>query len=203
MMHDDTDGTAEQTEVHPFVLAKIRASFRWLDADGDGAFTEADHVEMGRRAAAALGYESDGDAEQEMIDAYLNIWRRLHAPLDADGDGRLTREEFITACTALTRDPQLARRTLGGLADAVMAVADRDDNGTISLPEYTAFIHGHAPGLPSDQVAQAFARLDVDGNGRIDHAELTGCVLDYYTSPDPHAAGNWLFGPPPPHPGTG
>ncbi|MQY06697.1 EF-hand domain-containing protein [Actinomadura macrotermitis] len=196
-MMGDTDSAAD---VHPFVLAKFQASFHWLDADGDGAFTEADHVQMGRRAASALGYEPGSDAEQDMIDAYLNIWRRLHAPLDTDGDGRLTRQEFLTACTALTRDPQLARHTLGGLADAVMAVADRDRNGTISLTEYTAFVHGHAPGLPSDQIAQAFARLDRDGDGQIDHTELTACVMDYYTSPDPHAEGNWLFGPPPPYP---
>ncbi|POM25281.1 Calerythrin [Actinomadura rubteroloni] len=189
------------TEVHPFVLAKFQASFRWLDDDGDGAFTEADHVEMGRRAASALGYPAGSEAEQEMIDAYLNIWRRLHAPLDADGDGRLTRDEFVTACTALVHDPELARRTLGELADAVLAVADRDGSGTIDLTEYTAFIHGHAPGLPDDQIAAAFARLDLDGDGAIDHGELTRCVLDYYTGTDPDAPGNWLFGPPPAYAG--
>ncbi|MFC0038094.1 EF-hand domain-containing protein [Actinomadura rayongensis] len=188
---------AAWADVDPFVLAKFEAAFRWLDADGDGAFTEADHVQMGRRAASALGHEPGGAAEQDMIDAYVNIWRRLHAPLDADGDGRLARDEFITACTALTRDADLARRTLGELADAVLAVADRDGSGTISLPEYTAFIHGHAPGLPDEQITAAFARLDLDGDGAIDHAELTRCVLDYYTGTDPDAPGNWMFGPPP------
>ncbi|WP_018657778.1 EF-hand domain-containing protein [Actinomadura flavalba] len=186
-----------ETGVHPFVRAKIEASFRWMDDDEDGYFTEAEHAEMGRRAASALGHEPGGDAEQRMIDAYLHIWQRLHAPLDSDGDGRISRAEYIAATTAVAGDPALAQRTLGELADAVMTVADQDRTGTLTLPEYLAFISGHAPGLPSAVVTEAFTRLDLDGDGAIDHAELTRCVLDYYTSPDPAAPGNWFFGPPP------
>ncbi|WP_067488831.1 EF-hand domain-containing protein [Actinomadura hibisca] len=185
-------------DVDPFVAAKIEASFGWLDSDGDGAFTEDDHVEMGRRAAASLGHPPGGPGEREMIEAYVRIWRRLHAPMDADGDGRITRAEFIAATGAVVNDPELARHTLGALADSVMQVADRDGSGTIDLAEYTAFVHGHAPGLPDDDIRSAFERLDRDGDGAIDHGELTCCVLDYYTSPDPTAPGNWLFGPPPP-----
>jgi Ca2+-binding EF-hand superfamily protein len=50
-------------------------------------------------------------------------------------------------------------------------------------------------GTPSEDVEAAFDRLDLDQDGNISVTELVEAARQYYTSTDPDAAGNWLFGP--------
>jgi hypothetical protein len=63
--------------VPDLLTAKINHGFDHLDADGDGQLTEDDHVLMGQRVAASLGHAAGSPAEQQIIDAYLRIWREL------------------------------------------------------------------------------------------------------------------------------
>ncbi|MFF9194320.1 EF-hand domain-containing protein [Streptomyces sp. NPDC014779] len=179
-----------------FITAKIRTGFDHLDRDGDGALTEVDHHLMGRSVARGLGYEENSPEEQSIVDAYLRIWHEVHVPLDADGDGRITREEFVASTSALAGDPALADAALGGLADRIVTIADRDGDDRIDVDEYTAFIRGHAPGLSETEVHEAFRHLDRDGDGTLTRAEVRTAVIEYFTSPDPNAPGNWYFGTP-------
>ena len=69
------------------------------------------------------------------------------------------------------------------------------------------FAPGVAIGLPDFQILQsafgttdgdavaAFVRLDTDANGALSVDELVQAAHDYYTSGDPKAPGNSLFGP--------
>lgn len=177
-----------------FVISKISTAFDYLDRDGDGVLTEADHHLMGRSVAEGMGYAPGSAEEQTVVDAYVRIWREVHVPMDADGDGQITKEEFVAATASLVGDEKRASSALGGLADRIMAIADRDGNGTIDLAEYTAFVRGQAPGLTPERVAEAFARMDLDGNGHLSGAELRQAVIEYFTSSDKDAPGNWYFG---------
>ncbi len=179
-----------------FVNAKIGTGFDYLDRDGNGVLTEADHVLMGQGVAHGLGHGPGSPEEHAVIDAYLRIWRDLHLPMDADGDGRISREEFIASTSALADDAVRADEVLGGLAERIADLADRDGDGELDLEEYTAFIRGQAPGLSPEEVGEAFGHLDRDGDGRLTRAELRAAVIEYFTSPDPAAPGNWYFGSP-------
>ncbi|MFI9000530.1 hypothetical protein [Streptomyces sp. NPDC053541] len=43
---------------------------------------------------------------------------------------------------------------------------------------------------------EAFRHLDRDGDGTLTRAEVRTAVIEYFTSPDPNAPGNWYFGTP-------
>lgn len=79
---------------------------------------------------------------------------KVFAQLDRDGDGSLTAGEL---------DAGLARaefqRRAGALAASVMRLHDSDGDGALTAAE-----------LPLDE--GVFARVDVDGDGRIDQGEL-------------------------------
>lgn len=60
------------------LTVKINHGFDHFDADGDDQLTEHDHVLMGQRAATSLGHAPSSPAEQQIIEAYLRIWRDLH-----------------------------------------------------------------------------------------------------------------------------
>lgn len=179
-----------------FVTAKIRAGFDHLDRDGDGTLTEHDHVLMGQDVARTLGYAAGSAEEQAVVDAYLHIWNGLHTAHAADAAAGISKDEFTASVSTLSTDAGKADEVLGGLADAVMKAADADGNGQLSVAEYTAFVQGHAPGLADAEVREAFGHLDRDGDGHLTRTELRQTVIEYFTSADPDAPGNWYFGTP-------
>ncbi|GAV40016.1 calerythrin [Streptomyces acidiscabies] len=172
---------------------KIARGFDQLDADGDGRLTEHDHVLMGRRSARALGHEEGSAAEDSVVDAYVGIWRDLHQPF-AGGADAIDRDDFIASTRSLADDPDAASATLGRLAEAFLAIADTDGNGVVDPDEFYAFQIGHFPTLDRATADSAFARLDRDSNGTLSREEFTTAIVEYWTSRDPEAPGNWWTG---------
>ncbi|MEV4315132.1 EF-hand domain-containing protein [Actinocrispum sp. NPDC049592] len=171
-----------------FLEQKIRAGFAHLDADGDGFLTEDDHILMGQRSAAALGYAAGSRSEQFMIDSYLRVWRIVHQSHAIEG--KVSAEEFLAAMLALRANPAV----LTDLANALFSIADRSGNGRIDLGEYLAFLQGQAPNLPEAEGIEAFSHLDRDSDGHLTREELARAVVEYWTSDNLTATGNWLLG---------
>ncbi|MFF4328781.1 MULTISPECIES: EF-hand domain-containing protein [unclassified Streptomyces] len=174
---------------------KISRGFDLLDADGDGALTEADHVIMGDRAADQLGYARGSAEHIRMVDAYVAVWRDLHAP-NVGPDGRMTKREFVTSTLALAADPEAAATTVGALARAFFAIADVDGDGLVSRTEFDAFQRSHFPRIGQADLDAAFAHLDRDGNGALGPSAFESAVVEYWSSTDPSAPGNWWMGRP-------
>ncbi|RLK61893.1 EF-hand domain-containing protein [Actinokineospora cianjurensis] len=178
------------------LTTKIGRGFDHLDADGDGVLDERDHVLMGERVAEALGHVPGSPGERRIVDTYLRIWREVHLPHVPDGETGIARASFITSTGALTGDPETARATLGALAEAFLDLADVDADGTVSPREFLAFQRGHFPNLSAADAAAAFAHLDTDGDGTLSTGEFINATIEYWTSPDPDAPGNWWLGDP-------
>jgi Ca2+-binding EF-hand superfamily protein len=182
--------------VPDLLTAKINHGFDHLDADGDGQLTEDDHVLMGQRVAASLGHAAGSPAEQQIIDAYLRIWRELHLPHIPGGGIAISREQFLISTRTLAGDPAAAQATVGALAQAFLAIADTDHDGLVSPAEFFAFQRGHFPHLTESDANEAFSHLDTDGNGLLSAEEFTQAIIEFWSSADPNAPGNWWMGPP-------
>jgi len=115
-------------------------------------------------------YDVDGDDKLS-----LEEWRAFVAdqrpdrpanPIDADGDGQITREEieaFRAAVKARIEAEQLAR----------FDEADTDDDGFLSLEEFTATLPGR---IPDAIVERLFNHCDADGDGKISKEEFLKCL---------------------------
>lgn len=179
-----------------FLTSKISHGFDHLDADGDGALTENDHVLMGQRVAAALGHQRGSSAETEIIDAYLRIWRDLHLPHIPDGGNAITKAQFVESTLSLADDPAAAQATVGALGSAFLAIADTDQNNQVGPAEFRAFQSGHFPHLTETDLTEAFTHLDADGDGHLSAEEFVNAIIEYWSSDDPAAPGNWWMGQP-------
>ena len=179
------------------LTAKIRHGFDHLDADGDGRLTEEDHVIMGRRVAAALGHPPGSEAEAQIIAAYVGIWRDLHLPHTADGAAGISKEEFVRSTSRLASDPQAAQATVGAVGQAYLAIVDAERDGHVTPDEFPAFQRGHFPALTQSEADEAFAHLDSNGDGYLSEQEFTQAIVEYWSSQDPDAPGNWWMGRPP------
>ncbi|RCV08245.1 hypothetical protein SEVIR_1G316300v4 [Setaria viridis] len=84
----------------------------------------------------------------------VSVFRRF----DADGDGRISADEMRESCGCTAEE-----------AEEMVAAADRDGDGFISLEELGALLDG---GDQSVDLRNAFAEYDEDGDGVITAEEL-------------------------------
>ncbi|MGW4384808.1 EF-hand domain-containing protein [Kitasatospora sp. NPDC004531] len=178
------------------LIAKISHGLDHLDADGDGLLTERDHVLMGQSVARSLGHPAGSPQEQWIVEAYLAIWREVHLPRLPVGVHAIGRAQFLESTAALADDPKAADEVLGGLGRAFLAVADADGNGVVDADEFFLFQRGHFPQLRRVDADAAFAHLDRDGDGTLSPEEFVTAIVEYWTSRDPQAPGNWWTGSP-------
>jgi hypothetical protein len=178
------------------LTAKIEYGFDQLAARSGGLLDGPSHVAMGRRAAAAIGYALGSPDEGRMIEAYLNVWTRMHLPHLPPGARGLTKKEFVESNLALAEDPVARQEILGQLAETFFELADVQGDGMVDGAEFWAFQHGHFPDLGRDDLAEAFAHLDEDGDGYLSREQFVNGLVQYWTSRDPQAPGNWWLGRP-------
>ncbi|HEU5332342.1 MAG TPA: hypothetical protein VFU73_06260 [Actinocrinis sp.] len=178
------------------LTAKIEYGFDQLAARSGGVLDGPSHVAMGRRAAAAIGYSLGSPDEGRMIEAYLNVWTAVHLPHVPPGARGLTKKEFVESNLALSDDPVAREATLGRLAETFFELADADQDGMVNGAEFWAFQHGHFPDLGRADLAEAFAHLDEDEDGFLSREQFISGIVEYWTSRDPAAPGNWWLGRP-------
>ncbi len=114
-------------------LQRSDRMFDRIDADGDGAITEAEIVAMGQQAQG-----QGGGAAGRGGGRGAGMMARMFATADIDGDTRITRDEMRTSATARFREQ------------------DRNGDGLVSADERPAFSGrpggGLGPPLSGDQM---------------------------------------------------
>ena len=170
----------------------VGSVFDLLDADRDGSITEDDLPASGRRALDAFGI-ADGQQRAEILGLYESAWEQLRADCDADGDGRITRQEFTAAFTAGLGDPRAYyQRLLGPVVGRVIEVIDQDGDGFVDAQEYARLFASQS--LDEHVIRAGFERLDGDGDGKISTAEFTGAIAQMFLSQDPGDPGTAVMG---------
>ncbi|MVO89433.1 calcium-binding protein [Streptomyces sp. p1417] len=171
---------------------KFSTLFRWFDQNGDGRLTHDDLRQM-TELFEGLAREDDKENAAAMRNAFETWWRLLLTHGDSDGDGQISRQEFIAVMKADVTDPGHFEEAVLAIVDALMRALDTNEDGVLSQSEYVRMYD--ALGVPPVHSAAAFRRLDRDGDGSLSHAEFRTAISEFYLSDDPEAAGNWLLGP--------
>ena len=169
--------------------SKLAARFAQHDVDGDGFLEESDYQTLAR----LLGDRLDATpAAREAISAgFADQWRQLCTHADIDGDGRVSLAEYTSAMGAgIAGDADGLDRAVLQTTRAVVQAADSDGDGYLDFPDYERL----AALLRVEHAAEGFQLLDADADGRLSHDEITAAVRDFYTSEDPVAPGNFVFG---------
>ncbi len=152
---------------------------RSLDQNGDGTLNWIDLASAARLLSARLNLS--GEEENALYEGFHGWWRDLRTRFDTNGDGTLTREEYLASAS----EPGEALRTA---MDAVAAAVDQDDDGYIELSEYE-FLLG--PGQQALAAAQ-FHRLDHDGDGLLTRAEFATGLGEFFLGRAAHGIGEVL-----------
>lgn len=173
---------------------KLDRVFTMLDFDSDGRLAQEDLDTVAEQLGLAFGLSGTDPKVVALRAAFAAQWPDISTK-DADGDGRITVEEYresLKSSVAQDRAGFLDR--FYAMVAAWLAIADTDNDGLISLAEYTAMFAATVS-AGEDALRTAFAQLDLNGDGQLSSEEIRIAVEEYYTSEDPQARGNWLLGP--------
>jgi Ca2+-binding EF-hand superfamily protein len=180
-----------------FQKSKLARRFELLDADGDGYITGADYDAVAANVCQAFGYAEGTPQHEKVHMTYLNMWVRLSAEMDREGGGRVSRKQYVAWCAdSIVEAEGGYDRVIAPIIRSVFDLADADGNGVVDIEELTTWFNSY--GVCADDAEQAFTRLDRNGDGLLDFAEVQRAVREFYTGDDPAAPGNAVFGPLPP-----
>ncbi|MEU9076266.1 EF-hand domain-containing protein [Kitasatospora sp. NPDC004745] len=164
-----------------------------LDQTGDGFITVHDLRAMAHNVCWQL--ELDDEGEARVYRAFDGWWEQLRSAMDANGDGRVSREEFVAATVAgCDRDPAYLEQGLLPALRAVFAAADTDGSGFLEADEYRVVFGG--PRVHPAELSHGFRQLDADGDGRITREEFLHGFTEFFTARADSTPGTQLLGRP-------
>jgi Ca2+-binding EF-hand superfamily protein len=172
---------------------KLTRRFELFDADGNGFIERADCEEIARNLCAEYDPEMRTAAGHKVYSAYLNLWEQVMVPMDINGDGKVSRDEFMASVGQQTKTPEEYGRAFRPIIEAVTELCDRDGDGALNAEEFTGWLR--ACRVSPNDADMVFSKLDRDDDGTLTVDELVIAFQEYWCSQDPNARGNWLFGP--------
>ncbi|ROR37711.1 EF-hand domain-containing protein [Kitasatospora cineracea] len=174
---------------------KLLRMHRLLDTDGNGEISETDLTALPNLLAPAFGQPAGGPKAERLRKALAVIWTRHLAHMDTNGNGEIDLEEYERGIRQSIATDRLGLVTDSiEVAAALLGLCDTNGNGLVDRDEYRT-IMDTLFGLAPDVSDAAFSHLDRNGDGALEPQEFQAAVADYFTSEDPEAGGNWLFGP--------
>ncbi len=183
----------EQTKLSPLQVRKFTTLFAHFDTNGDGVLSEADFRQQAQRIQQSFGWSSDEKRTRFLFEGRSELFQRLASGADKDRDGTVTLAEFLRYF-----ERQLLAYRAAGVASPwlvsscrdLIELIDQDGSRAISVNEYGRLLS--AMGSDADPES-TFARLDRNHDGKLTLDELISLSLEFMTSDDPEAPGNFFF----------
>lgn len=153
-MKDDAFTELERSEVSK--------SFDAIDADRSGAISHEEFRDLLTRLGADLTDEA---------------FTRMVNTLDADGDGEVTKEEFLTWYFAHSAADEMS---LEERAKDLFEMFDDDKSGELSIGELKSKIDALDMGFTVDEIGAIVNELDKDRSGTVSDEEFHALLKKYY-----------------------
>jgi Ca2+-binding EF-hand superfamily protein len=181
------------TETMSLLERKYVKRFEMLDADGSGVVDRTDFEMLAQRLIDGLGVTPGSPKADRVHNGYLELCDSLMRIADEDGNGEITRTEFVMAMTRMAGDRAGFKRVIEPLARLNLSLCDADGDGNLNELEFASLLRMFNA-TTMDDASRIFHRLDTSGDGFLSLEEILDALCDFYVSTDPQAPGNSLFG---------
>ncbi|NGO73221.1 EF-hand domain-containing protein [Streptomyces boncukensis] len=178
---------------------KMNRWFDCLDADADGRLAFHDYELAALRAARAFGHRPGSREQRRLHSCFRKLWRRHERGAGPETGAPLGREMFVAHLAhAVTERRRGLVSAVNGLCCALVDVADEDGDNQVCEREYRVLLSAAFRLASERDLRSAYRTLDRDASGMLEHNEIHEAFVEFFTSTDPSAQGNWLLGAPPP-----
>jgi Ca2+-binding EF-hand superfamily protein len=173
------------------LVRRYDKAFSLWDSNGNGYIEEADFKRLLNQFLAMFGESPTSERGADVARQWDDHWQALLATVDHVADGRISRQEWREGMARLAGDEVSRNRVLTSVATAVFRLMDTDGDDKVGPAEWRSFQES----IGNRGAAEAsFRQMDTNHNGYLTVQELVNAAHEYFTSPDPHARGGWLFG---------
>lgn len=180
------------------LTARIEKFYDGLEsrAGAKGYIERADFEALASRVIESFQLPRQSPQGQKVHHSLGHLWDTMMLPADSDGDGKVTKAEYVQAITGLAGMPDAYEDTVGRCAVTYAEAADVDGDGRVDAREFATIHKATVDGMTDSEVTEVFRRLDRDGNGYLPVDEMRQGFTEFFTSPDNTTAGAWLLGEP-------
>ncbi len=163
-----------------------------FDADYDGLLEKSDFETVSRRMGDLRGWKQGDAGFDDLNGRWMFVWDSMDKLSDANGDERVSPEEFLNAYELLLGTDDGYNFVMHSIGNMNFDVLDADGDDRITLEEFRAFHKAH--NVDSTYTDSAFAAMDTNGNGSLSRDETMAHLRDFFYSQDPDKPGNYFFG---------
>ena len=175
-------------------VRKLGKLFDIIDRNDTGSVGVEDYEALGQRLADAAGSHSNAPNADEVRETFKQIWDEFQKSADRDGDGRVSKQEFIDSVfLPMTKSPARLTQFINLTCNLLFGLADADRDGQITKEEHIRFGQ-EVFGVSSSDAETSFSNLAPSGQNSLDLPAYVVAYTEFLTSPSPTAAGNSLFG---------
>lgn len=171
---------------------RLTRRFELMDADGDGYIEREDYEALARRLVQGFAESSTSPKGRAVVDTYLRFWEEFVSTMDADGDGRVSRDEFVNAIKGQVIDGDAFDRVYPAHVRAVVELADTNNDGTLDRSEYVRLMSLY--GVNEHEASGSFEHVDADHDGYLTVDEMIAHTRSFYLNANPDSSGRDLFG---------
>lgn len=178
--------------VSDFRKKKILHVFNTLfDSNKSGSIDKNDLEGIANKIAKVRGFKPGDTKFKEIQETLQTIWNLLQQHGDADNDGEVSAKEFIEICDDYAKNPNAPQQWQNACMKFIFDIEDASKDGSIDADEFSTIYTSF--GLDKVEAVQAFNKLS-KGKSSVTWNEFQELWKEYFTSEDPNAAGNFIFG---------
>ncbi|KAK1130168.1 hypothetical protein K0M31_018308 [Melipona bicolor] len=136
------------------------------------------------------GWSADNPKAQSIRDTLLKMWDNLRQGADTDQDGQVSRDEWFELWEEYAKNPSNASEWQQDYMSVTFQLFDASGDKSIDENEFCNVCRYH--GVAEAEAREAFKKLGV--GQEITWDKFTNLWKQYFSSDEPTAAGNFIFG---------
>ncbi|CAH2044339.1 unnamed protein product, partial [Iphiclides podalirius] len=163
----------------------------FFDIDSSGSIERNDFELAAKNIAELRGWVPSDQKYKETLDSLLQIWEGLQGAADADEDGAVTAEEWVSMWESFADNPGSEFDWQKQYCKFMFQLEDAGGDGAIDSEEFSSVYESF--GLMKEDAEAAFQVMS-QGKPSVSWAEFQELWNQYFTSDDPNEPGNFIFG---------
>ncbi|KDR10594.1 Calexcitin-2 [Zootermopsis nevadensis] len=145
-----------------------------------------------QRIRKTRGWKESDPKYSETKDILLKVWDGLQQKADANKDGQVSHEEWVSMWNDYAKNPEKALEWQNRYMNFMFDLEDSSGDGSIDEEEFKSLCVSY--GLNPQDSAEAYNKFTSNKTVDITREVFAGLWKQFFASEDPNAPGNYIFG---------